>query len=100
MYADEQDNEMHGETVLLNPNNLSLDAVHGEIMKLLIGDAFLIPNRLGLKTLYDNNTDNDDDYHEYEGLEETESGNENGLTAEDFLAVLKNYKKENADEFW
>lgn len=100
LYADEQDNEVHGEAVMLNPNQLTLNAVHSEIMKLLIGGAFLIPNRLGLKTLYDNAGEDDDDYHEYEGLEETEEENESGLTIEDFLETMKKYKQENADEFW
>lgn len=91
---------MHGEMVMLNPNGLTLNAVHSEIMKLLIGGAFLIPNRLGLQTLYENNSEADDDYHEYEGLEETERENEGGLTVEGFLEILKKYKQENADEFW
>lgn len=85
-----------------NPEGLKPGPVHHEIEKLLIGAEFFVPNRVGVPPLDGTNvtTEADSDYHEYEGIEETEEEAQDSRSMREFLDELKKYKKENPGEFW
>ncbi len=93
---------VYGAYSFTNPEGLKPGPVHHEIEKLLIGAEFFVPNRLGVPALDGTTaaTEADSDYHEYEGIEETEDEAQDSRSMREFLDELKKYKKENPGEFW
>lgn len=102
MYRDEQNRKTYGSVVFSNPEGLSAGQVFDELTGLLIDSELFVPNALGIPTLYPTNPADtgDHDYHEMEGVEETEEAPTDGRSMAEFLQVLQNWKSANPDEYW
>jgi hypothetical protein len=100
LYRDELNNISEGLRVFPNPESLTAHDALNKLEKLLIDGIFFVPNALSIPTLYPTSETGDHDYHEAEGLEETNSEPEDSRTFVQFLDEFADWKKQNPDEYW
>ena len=100
LYRDESNNIAEGVYVFSNPEGFSSAEALSRLEKLLIDGVFFIPNAIGIPTLYNTTETDDHDYHEAEGLEETETAAQDNRSFKEFLKDFEVWKRSNADEYW
>lgn len=84
-----------------NPEELTEADALKALHELLIGDEFLIPNRIGIPGLDGNtNADEDDDYHVYEDLILSDFPTTDPRSFTQFLESLRTFRIENPEEYW
>ena len=100
LYRDESNSMTEGVHVFGNAENMAVHDALTRLEKLLIDGVFFIPNAIGIPTLYPTTETGDHDYHEAEGLEETETAAQDNRSFKEFLKDFEVWKRSNADEYW
>ncbi len=100
LYRDDADRLTHGSFDFSNPEQLGVKQAMGMLEPLLIGEVFIIPNRVGLPALDPVDSGEDDDYHEVESLEVIELESAQGPIFHEFIEKLRRFKQQNPEEYW
>ena len=100
LYRDESNSITEGVHVFGNLENIAIHDALTRLEKLLIDGVFFVPNALGIPTLYSTAETGDHDYHEAEGLEETEAALNDSRSFSQFLNEFEGWKRNNPDEYW
>jgi hypothetical protein len=91
LYRDYGNYKLFGETIFSNPEKLSLSEIESSIKSRLIDGEFFNPEIWGIIRLkFENyNSEQDHDWHEYEGVALTDASITNNLTIQEFLQVIE-----------